>query len=581
MDADWEEGLPWLLLSAREVSQESTGFSPNELVFGHTVRGPLAALQSDWRESEPPKNVIDFVNGFRQRLYSAMELAREKLTSAQAKMKRLYDRRAERRVFIPGDQVLALLPIVTSPFQAKFMGPYTVVKQLSEQNYLIATPDRRKHHQLCHINLLKAYYPRASQQQSMSLDVVHPVCVSNTRPTCGEALCEDGLPNHDSALLTGRQKNSEVLADLDGVVGHLSESRRTDLVDLIRGYPSLFGDVPSRTHLLEHDIDVGDATPIKQRFYRVSPEKRKFLDTEVEYMLRNGIAEPSSSSWASPCLLVPKSDKTPRFCSDFRKVNSVTKPDSYPLPRMEDCIDQVGSAKFISKFDLLKGYWQVPLSQRAREIAAFITPSGLYSYSVMPFGLRNAPATSQRLMNRVVSNLEGCAVYLDDVVVYSDTWSDHLERVKALFDRLAEARLTVNLAKCEFARATVTYLGRQVGHGEVRPLQAKVQAVDQYPPPATKKELMRFLGLVGFYRGFCRNFSTVVAPLTDLLKANVKYIWSPLCQKAFENVKTILCDAPVLAAPCMHNILKSRLMPVTWAQVGYCFRWMILVSIDL
>jgi len=119
----------------------------------------------------------------------------------------------------------------------------------------------------------------------------------------------------------------------------------------------------------------------------------------VKYMVDNGIAEPSSSSWASPRLLVPKSDNTPRFCSYFRKVNNVTKADSFPLTRIGDCVDEVRSAKFVSKFDLLKGYWQVPLSARAHEIAAFTTPTGLYSYTMMPFGLRNAPATFQRLMN--------------------------------------------------------------------------------------------------------------------------------------------------------------------------------------
>lgn len=177
MGADWEDGLPWLLLAAREVTQESTGFSPNELVFGHIVRGPLAALQSDWKEAVPPQNLIDDVHGFRQRLYSARELAKEKLSSAQDKMKRLYDRRAVRRVFSQGDKVLALLPMVGSPFQAKFLGPYTVVKQLSEQNYLVATPERRKHHQLCHVNLLKPYYSRASQEQSALVDCAHPVCL--------------------------------------------------------------------------------------------------------------------------------------------------------------------------------------------------------------------------------------------------------------------------------------------------------------------------------------------------------------------------------------------------------------------
>lgn len=167
----------------------------------------------------------------------------------------------------------------------------------------------------------------------------------------------------------------------------------------------------------------------------------------------------------------------------------------------------------------------------------------------MPFGLRNAPATFQRLMNLVIGDMQGCAVYLDDVFVYSDTWENHLERIQELFTRLAEARLTVNLAKCEFARATLTYLGRVVGQGQVCPVNTKVQAVEQFPAPTTKKELMHFLGLVGYYRSFCRNFSTVVLPLTDLLKGKAKFVWSSGCQKAFEQVKTLLCSAPVLAAP--------------------------------
>ncbi|KAL1279658.1 hypothetical protein QQF64_014258 [Cirrhinus molitorella] len=142
------------------------------------------------------------------------------------------------------------------------------------------------------------------------------------------------------------------------------------------------------------------------------------------------------------------------------------------------------------------GYWQVPLTPRAREVTSFITPSGLYSYSVMSFGLRNAPATFQRLMNHVVFGLEGCAVYLDDVIVFSETWEQHLIRLRALLTRLVEACLTVNLAKCEFAKATVRYLGKEVGQGKVRPVLAKVLAIQQFPPPSTKKELMRFLGMV-------------------------------------------------------------------------------------
>ncbi|CAI5657377.1 unnamed protein product [Oreochromis niloticus] len=253
-------------------------------------------------------------------------------------------------------------------------------------------------------------------------------------------------------------------------------------------------------------------------------------------------------TWYPPAA-VPKADKTPRFCTDFRKVNSVTKPDSYPLPRMEDCVDRVGSAKFVTKLDLLKGYWQVPLTSRAAEISAFVTPDHFLQYTVMPFGLRNTPATFQRLMNIVLGSVRKCEVYLDDIVVYSDTWSEHIETLTDVFHRLGRASLTLNLAKCDFGKAMVTYLGKQVGQGQVRPLLAKIQAILDFPAPRTRRELRRFLGMVGYYRGFCRNLAEVVAPLTGLTSVLKPFVWSSVCQSAFLAVKALLCSAPVLAAP--------------------------------
>lgn len=548
MKGDWEEGLPWLLLSAREVCQESTGFSPNDLVFGHTVRGPLAVLHDSWTEGTSPQNLLAYVNGFKHRLYEAGKMAKKHLKSSQTRMKSLYDRRSEKRQFMPGDQVLALLPVEGSPFQAQYSGPFVVMKQVTDLNYLIATPDRRKSTQLCHINLLKPYYSRSCPDSNLKTEVKSVLVVESTSPVLLEKI-DEGVSFPEDTVLLGRLKNSETLKNLHVMLAHLPECKRADIAALIDRHVSLFGDVPSCTHWLEHDIDVGNAEPIRQHFYRVSPNKLIHLKSEVQYMLDNNIAQPSFSSWASPCLLVNKPDGTYRFCTDYRKINHVTKPDSFPLPRIEDCVDQVGSAKFVSKFDLLKGYWQVPLSQRAQEISAFITSEGLFSYNVMSFGLRNAPATFQRLMNRVVSGLEGVAVYLDDVVVFSDSWEKHLVCIADLLSRFEEAGLTVNLAKCEFAKATVTYLGKVVGQGFVRPVRAKVEAIDGFPSPTTKKELMRFLGLVGYYRGFCRNFSTVVAPLTDLLKAKVAFVWTSACQEAFDAAKSLLTTSPVLVAP--------------------------------
>ena len=176
----------------------------------------------------------------------------------------------------------------------------------------------------------------------------------------------------------------------------------------------------------------------------------------------------------------------------------------------------------------------------------------------MSFGLRNALATFQHLMNQVVPHLEGCAVYLDDVVVYSDSWEQHLHRIRQLFTRLSQANLTVNLAKCEFARAMVTYLGKVVGQGFVRPVRTKVLAIDNYPPPTGKKELMRFLGMIGYYRSFCQNFLSVVAPLTDLLKQRNDFNWTSAHQNAFEQVKNLLTSAPLLAAPQMRKTFKLQ-----------------------
>lgn len=561
LDCDWEEGLPWMLLAIREVVQESIGFSPNELVFGHTVRGPTAVLADEWTNFDPSENVLDYVSSFRYRLYEARAIALRNLAKSQGKMKRLFDRNVKSRQFQVGDQVLALLPVLTSPFKARFAGPYTIAKCLPNNNYLLSTPDRRKKIQVCHVNLLKSY---VTPVPSLPVDVMTVTeSVSEASVEVDDHLEEFKGPSRGE--VEGRLNNSEVLVNFAHHLSHLSESERTNIIELVSSFPTLFSDVPTRTSAIEHDIDVGMAQPVKQHAYRVNPIKRKLLQKEVNYLLDHNLAEPSFSSWSSPCILVSKSDNSYRFCTDYRKLNSLTKPDCYPLPRIDDCVDRVGSAQFVSKFDLLKGYWQVPLTSRAKELSAFVTPDSFLQYTVMPFGVRNAPATFQRLVNHVLSGMTGCEAYLDDVVLYSSTWSEHLDQIRELFVRLAKANLTINLAKCEFGKATVTYLGKVVGRGCVKPIHAKVNAICGFPKPITRRELRRFLGMVGYYRGFCHNFASVVAPLTDLLSPKRPFQWSEKCQCSFENAKSLLANAPVLVTP---NFEKRFLLAVDASAYG-------------
>ncbi|XP_066983831.1 uncharacterized protein [Macrobrachium rosenbergii] len=364
-------------------------------------------------------------------------------------------------------------------------------------------------------------------------------------PLPEEEFNEDKYGN-DGNFPTG---NKTSLKNFDSSVSHLSFDKRRSLKKLVFDYKELFSDVPGRTSVLEHDVDVGNATPVKQSPYRLNPFKSEVVAKEVEYMLKHGLIEPSKSPWSSPVVLVKKPDGEFRMCFDYRRVNEVTKPDSYPLPRIEDCIDRMGKSKYISKFDLLKGYWQVPLSKQARALSAFVTPQGLFQCRVMPFGMKNAAATFQRLMNTLVYGLEGCVVYIDDIVIYSDDWDTHLKRIKALFEVLKKAGLVVNLKKSEFAKAKVVYLGHVVGDGKVTPKQANVEAIEKISVSKCRRDVRKFLGLLGYYRRFVKNFSDIAVPLTNLLKKKVAFIWTKEAQNAFESLKGILLSFPILRAP--------------------------------
>ena len=491
-EKDWDEGIHLLLFAVRESVQESLGFSPFELVFGHTVRGPLKLLKEKFlSDDDSSLNLLQYVSDFKIRLSKACEAARSNLKSAQSKMKLRYDENAQDRNFEPGDKVHALLPIPGKPLQARYYGPYTVDKKLSDLNYIVNTPGRRKQKQLCHINMLKKYIDRDSS-------FISSVNLVNTVPPEQNQMNSEDMNFVKSDPASSKLKNSDILKDLDQKLSHLSSDKRLELKQLILEYEHLFPDIPSKTGKIYHNVELIDGSkPVKQHPYRMNPVKQQILRDEVQYLLVNDFIIPSQSEWSSPCILVPKPDGTFRMCTDYRKVNSVTK-------------------------------------------TAFVTPDGLYQYKVMPFGMKNSSATFQRLVNSLISNLAGCKSYIDDAIIYSEEWERHLQTIRNFFDRLSEAKLTVNLTKSEFCHANSTFLGHMVGQGKVKLVEAKVEAISDFPVPSGKRQLMRFLGMAGYYRKFCNNFSVIAEPLTNLLGKRVKFIWTDNCQKSFDKLKAIL-----------------------------------------
>jgi len=271
----------------------------------------------------------------------------------------------------------------------------------------------------------------------------------------------------------------------------------------------------------------------------------------VEDMLRQGVIQPSQSPRASQIVLVQKKDGGVRFCVDYRKLNCVTKQDEFPLPRIDDTLDLLAGTAYFSTLDLASGYWQVQMDPASQEKTAFTTYSGLYEFRKMPFGLVNAPATFQRLMEIVLADLvrKKCLVYLDDVIVLGRTLEEHKQNLVEVLEQIRKAGLRLKPKKCRFAQLEVEYLGHVVSREGVRADPRKMEAIEKFPVPTHLKALRSFLGLASYYRRFIPNFSRIAGPLHSLTKKNTPFVWTPQCQLAFDSLITSLTSSPLLAYP--------------------------------
>ena len=470
-----------------------------------------------------------YVLAVQEKMAAMAELVKDNLVKSQREQKRWYDRNARERQFQAGDQVLVLLPTTTNKLLAQWQGPYPVLQQVSPVTYEVNMFDKCKRNRIFHVNMLGKL---------------------NTPITT--SFWSEDIPEEEQDEVPVWKEGVNATEDQPTISEQLDSQQCAELQDLLKEFPGVLQNKPGRTNLAEHTIDTGSAAPIKQVDYRLPYAYQKAVKEELQEMERDGIIEPSTSGWASPIVLVRKKDGTLRLCVDYRKLNGVSQQDAYPMPRVDEIIDRIGKAKFITTIDLTRGYWQVPVAEGARAATAFTTLFGLFQFKVMPFGLQGAPATFQRLMDHLINGMDSfAAAYLDDIVIYSSTWEEHLAHIRAVFESLREAGLTVKSQKCQFGMSQCVYLGHIVGSGVVCPEQAKIQAVSSFPVPKTKKEVRTFLGLTGYYRCFIPSYAAITAPLMDLTKKDCpnQVRWTPGCNEAFCKLKSVLCTAPVLHSP--------------------------------
>ena len=365
-----------------------------------------------------------------------------------------------------------------------------------------------------------------------------------------------GKRDHSRGEDTVRTANSGVefpshLASMLPEKDCITPKQMDELKTLVLEYGDIFvapGGEVGFTDRATHTINVGSAQPIKQAPRKTSFAEKTLIEDTVRELLSAGKIRPSRSAWASPVVLVKKKDGTMRFCIDYRRLNDATVKDAYPLPRIDDALDYLNGASYFSALDLASAYWQVAMDPESIDKTAFCTHVGLYEWLVMPFGLSNAPATCERLMEEIFRGMQwnGALVYLDDLVAYGKTWTQALNRLRAMFQKLREANLTLKPSKCMLMTREITYLGHSVSESGVRPGAHKVKAIEAWPAPKTLDEVRSFLGLCGYYRRFVDNYADVTKPLTGMLKKGAEYVWGKEQQRSFRTLKQALTSYPCL-----------------------------------
>jgi hypothetical protein len=302
----------------------------------------------------------------------------------------------------------------------------------------------------------------------------------------------------------------------------------------------------------DHKIPlIPGAQPVAVRPYRYAPNLKNEIEQQVSAMLRSGLIQPSSSSFSSPVLLVRKKDGSWRFCVDYRMLNALTVKSKFPIPVIDELLDELSSARWFSCLDLRAGFNQIRLAPGEEHKTAFQTHWGHFEFTVMAFGLTGAPNTFQGAMNATLKPLlRKCViVFFDDILVYSSSWEEHLQHLFQVFTLLSTDHWQIKLSKCRFGQQSISYLGHVVGPSGVGTDPSKIDSIKQWPEPADVKQLRSFLGLAGYYRKFVRHYAIIAWPLTDLLKKGALFVWTDMHKSSFAALKSALIEAPVLGLP--------------------------------
>ena len=526
--SDWDQILPFVMFGIANSVNATLGFKPSELLFTRELRGPATITYDNWLESENTDcNLIELVLRQVNTAHDALKEAISNHDRESAKYKKYYDAKAKPQNLKAGQEVLVLRPSRKTKLDCFWTGPYTVIERVGDVNYRVALKGK---HQIFHSNILKPYLQRPSHLVNLAMHVSF----------------------RDETPAFSPDNNPVTLDNLFDQIKKLevSPSIKEKLTEVIRNHKDVFSNTPGKTHLHKFEIKLTNDQPVKFKAYKGNPIVTAMIKTELDKLLHLSLIYRCESSYGAPLFLVQREGKDPRPCINYKALNTLTVPDNYRIPCMEQLVEKLAASRYITLFDLSRGFFQVVVDKESRKYTAMTTPFGNFAWNRMPMGLRNSPAAFQRTMDIVLQGAENYAsCYIDDVAVFSNTIEDHVVHLQDVLGRIHDAGLTVKPGKTKIAQAEVEYLGKTVGAGTIKPQLEKIRAIREYPIPLTRRHIRQFLGLVGFYHKWIKDYASIAKPLTDCLRKAEWKVLPPQAAQSVEQLKEALCSAPVLTCP--------------------------------
>ncbi|BFZ24546.1 hypothetical protein BsWGS_27585 [Bradybaena similaris] len=568
---NWDFFLNPALFALREITHESTGFSPAELILGSNPRGILSIYKDLITQQEVSKEKNDtysYVLELRERIISSCNMAHQALKISGEKSRIYSNKRARLIKFNPNDKVLILLPEKTNKLLISWQGPFNIDKQISLVDYIVDVKGKKK---IFHVNMLRKYYERPAFLEELITDSgMAPLPSGNSAViSIPDETSNSDLPN---TIIVPSLKRTESIDNIK-ISPSLSSTQNTQVKNILKDFSDVFSDIPGRTSTITHKIVLNSDVPVRSRPYPIPLHFRDQVEKEIKEMLNMGIIEESDSEYLSPMIVLRKKDNTLRLCIDFRRLNAITKLDPVPMPNAQDLLSNISEAKYFSKIDLTKGFYQIMLSNDSKKYTAFQTSENLYQFRTLPFGLCNSPSTFVRLMRKVLGHLPNVLHYYDDILIFSNNYEPHLQDLTRVLESLRQHGLTAKPSKTEIGFEKLTYLGHKVGGGFIQPDDSNLSKIFQIKTPTTRRQVRQILGLLNYYNEFIEGYSTIVNPLNDLLRGltKQKLPWTAEHDRILDRIKSLFSTAPILLAP---NLEKPFVLATdcSGTAMGFCLK---------